>query len=162
RGGSQARVAVRAVLLRGRAALGAELRARRDRAVAVGALERRRLVLVHRGLRGLGRRWRGGGPAGRLAVPLAGPPATRRRGGGGGGGGGVVRCLGRGLHHLACHAHAGREEHGSHALAALGHALARTLQGLGLGRLQEAAGQPAVRGVARQLLQPRIVVIVEV
>src|SRR5262249_60429039 len=68
RGGSQAHVAVRALLLRGRAALGAELRARRDRAVAVGALERRRLVLVHRGLRGLGRRWRGRCLAGRLAV----------------------------------------------------------------------------------------------
>src|SRR5215469_5943321 len=76
RAGSQARVAVRAVLLRGRAALGAELRARRDRAVAVRALDRRRLVLVlHGGLRDLSRRWR----RRCLAVPLAGCLAVALR-----------------------------------------------------------------------------------
>jgi len=46
--------------------------------------------------------------------------------------------------------------------AALGHPLARALERLGLCRLQEAAGQTAVRGVAGQLLQPGVVVVIEV
>ena len=66
------------------------------------------------------------------------------------------------LHHLVGHAEAGAEEQRGGRAAALGHALARALQRLGLGRLQEAAGQPAVGGVPGQLLQPGVVVVVQV
>ena len=75
------------------------------------------------------------------------------------------RALGRGrrgLHHLVGDAHAGAEEDRAHRAAALGHALARALERLGLGRLEEPAGQPAVGRVAGQLLQPRVVVVIQV
>ena len=54
------------------------------------------------------------------------------------------------------------EEHRGYRGAALRHALAGALQRLGLRRLQETAGQPAVRGVAGELLQPGVVIVVEV
>jgi hypothetical protein len=66
------------------------------------------------------------------------------------------------LHHLACHAEAGAEEHGRNGAPALSHALSGTLERFGLRSLQETPCQSRISRIPGELLQSRTVFLGEV
>src|SRR5215472_18568516 len=74
-----------------------------------------------------------------------------------------VRGLRWGLHGLTGYAHPdAHEQRRDRVSAALRHALASTLQHLGLGGLEEPTRESAVGRIAGELLEPRVVIVVEV